>query len=156
MDIVIKSVEWDTKIPFKNATSKFGEDKLLDLFPGMSRFVSLFLLPPVALTPVSVISICTMSSPHQGMWLNRDKQEEVVVLLYEHINCNNAVLGALESHFPSCHVYARLALKESTSPHSDLPVTGILKRALLSPPFPASLQFGFSDNWYHEISDRAF
>lgn len=47
------------KFLFKNATSKVGEYKFLDLFPGMSHFVSLFLLPPVTLTPES---ICTMNS----------------------------------------------------------------------------------------------
>lgn len=50
------------------------------------RIVTFSLFVPTT-THISVISTCTMRSPHQSKWLNRDKQNEVVVLLYECINC---------------------------------------------------------------------
>lgn len=65
----------------------------------MQSFVSLFLLSLMVLIP---ISICTVSSLHQGMQLNIDKQEEVVILLYECISHSTSVLWRLKSHFPYC------------------------------------------------------
>lgn len=62
----------------KNATTKGKEYKFLDLCTEMPDFVSLFLLSPVVLIPISVY---TVSSPHWCAQLNTDKQEEVVILL---------------------------------------------------------------------------
>lgn len=50
------------KFLFKNTISKVGEYKFLDLFPRMSHFVSLFLPPPVTLTPVSIYLYYELSS----------------------------------------------------------------------------------------------